>query len=147
MSDDTLAQYSAQHLAACDTICQQLRAQIDAALSLAASKIWHGSPVWFMQGNPVVGYNVTSKNHVNLLFWSGQLFDEPALKAMGKFQAAQVQFKAPMDIDIPLLQRWLQKAATIVWDYQGMQKSQRARSKVLSPKSTRSMSHDISSLH
>src|SRR6188474_2045887 len=72
-------------------ICRALRTEIDAALPKATSKIWHGSPVWFVGENPVVGYNAARKQ-VNLLFWSGQSFGDPALKAVGKFAAAQTQF-------------------------------------------------------
>ena len=56
-------------------------------LPKAISTIWHGSPVWFIGENPVVGYHVTPK-HVNLLFWSGQAFGEPALKAAGKVRCS-----------------------------------------------------------
>jgi hypothetical protein len=38
------------------SICEQLGALIDAALPEAESKIWHGHPVWFLDGNPVTGY-------------------------------------------------------------------------------------------
>lgn len=60
-------------------ICDSLRQIIDAALPEAQSKIWHGHPVWFLDGNPVVGYSKL-KDLVRLLFWSGRSFDEPHLK-------------------------------------------------------------------
>jgi hypothetical protein len=44
--------------------------------------------VWFLDGNPVVGYSKL-KHSVRLLFWSGQSFDEPQLKSEGKFKAAE----------------------------------------------------------
>ena len=109
-------------------ICQTLRAEIEAALPKATSKIWHGSPVWFIGENPVVGYNVTPK-HVNLLFWSGQSFGEPALKAAGKFAAAQVQFTEVSQIDPKTLRRWLKKARTDIFDYRGHFARQRALQK------------------
>jgi len=97
-------------------ICQALRAQIDAVLPKATSKIWHGAPVWFIGENPVVGYNATAKMGVNLLFWNGQSFGEPALKAAGKFRAAQIQFTDVSQIDTKALRRWLQSACTDIWD-------------------------------
>ena len=39
----------------------------------AENKIWHAHPVWFLDGNPVVGYS-KQKVGVVLLFWSGQSF-------------------------------------------------------------------------
>lgn len=72
-------------------ICDQLQAEIGKAIPTAASRIWHGSPVWFLGENPAVGYSVKQKR-VDLMFWSGQLFDEPRLKAVGKDKAAQVSY-------------------------------------------------------
>src|SRR5262245_36740069 len=109
-------------------ICRALRAEIDAALPRARARIWHGSPVWFIGENPVVGYNVTPK-HVNLLFWSGQSFGEPALKAAGKFAAAQTQFTEVAQIDTTALRRWLKKASTDIFDYRGHFARQRALQK------------------
>ena len=34
----------------------------------AENKIWHAHPVWFLDGNPVVGYNKL-KDGVRVLFW------------------------------------------------------------------------------
>jgi hypothetical protein len=115
---DAIAGYSNEQSPKDAAICQALRTEIDAALPQATSKIWHGSPVWFIGENPVVGYSVTP-NHVNLLFWSGQSFGEPALKAAGKFAAAQTQFTEISQIDPTALRRWLNKASTDIWDYQG----------------------------
>jgi hypothetical protein len=38
-------------------ICQVLAEQIDRGLPEAQNKIWHAHPVWFIDGNPVVGYS------------------------------------------------------------------------------------------
>src|SRR6516165_6314371 len=88
---DPIAAYSQAQPAEFGTICDRLRELIDAALKSATSKVWHGSPVWFIDENPVVGYNATAKT-VNLLFWNGQAFGEPALKPVGKYRAAQAVF-------------------------------------------------------
>lgn len=53
-------------------ICTLLAREIDQALPEAENKIGHGHPVWFLDGNPVVGYSKL-KGSVRLLFWSGQL--------------------------------------------------------------------------
>ena len=38
-------------------ICNLLSQTIDKELSEAESKIWHAQPVWFLDGNPIVGYS------------------------------------------------------------------------------------------
>jgi hypothetical protein len=126
---DAIAHYATTQTAEHRAICHALRAEIDASLPKATSKIWHGSPVWFIGENPVVGYNVTSKKGVNLLFWNGQSFGESALKAAGKFRAAQIQFTDVSEIDSKALRRWLKKASTDIWDYRSYFLSQKALQK------------------
>ena len=100
-------------------IAAQLAASIDAALPEAESKIWHAHPVWFLDGNPVVGYS-RLKQDVRLLFWSGQSFDEPALAVEGSFKAAQARYQHASEIDLEALTRWLGKARDIQWDYKNI---------------------------
>jgi uncharacterized protein YdhG (YjbR/CyaY superfamily) len=38
-------------------ICHLLAQTIDNELTEAESKIWHAHPVWFLDGNPIVGYS------------------------------------------------------------------------------------------
>jgi hypothetical protein len=102
--------------------CRVLQTEIDTVLTKATSKIWHAIPVWFVGENPVVGFGVTSKKGVNLLFWNGQSLEEPVLKAAGKFKAAQIQFTNASQIDAKALRRWLKKAGTDIWDYKGLRK-------------------------
>lgn len=116
---DAIADYTKEQTTEHAAICEALRTEIDAVLTKATSKIWHAIPVWFIGENPVVGYKATPKR-VNLLFWNGQSLEEPALKAAGKFKAAQIQFTALSQIDTKALRRWLKKAGTDVWDYKGL---------------------------
>ena len=113
--DDPIATYSQAQPLAFRTICDRLRELIDTALPRAASKVWHGSPVWFIDDNPVVGYNATAKT-VNLLFWNGQAFDEAELKPVGKYRAAQAVFGDAAAIDPKVVRRWLKKAKADVFD-------------------------------
>jgi hypothetical protein len=112
---DPIAAYAEPQTPAFRAICEALRPLIDAALPTATSKVWHGSPVWFIDDNPVVGYNATAKG-VNLLFWNGQAFDEPALKPVGKYRAAQAVFDDAAAIDAKEIRRWLKKAKADVFD-------------------------------
>lgn len=102
-------------------ICDALRQEIDRALPDAESKIWHAHPVWFLDGNPIVGYSKL-KNCVRLLFWSGQSFATPGLDAEGKFKAAEKRFVTPTEIDRDRLRLWLEEARVIQWDYKNIVK-------------------------
>jgi hypothetical protein len=75
--------------------------------------------VWFLDGNPIVGYSKL-KDCVRLLFWSGQSFEEDELKKEGTFKAAEVRYTAASQIDTKKLQRWLVKSREIQWDYKNL---------------------------
>jgi hypothetical protein len=98
-----------------------LATRIDAGLPEAESKVWHGHPVWFLAGNPVAGF-ATRKHNVQLLFWSGQSFDEPGLRGEGSFKAAQIRFDTADDVDVTALDRWLEKSRRIQWDYKNIRR-------------------------
>lgn len=98
-------------------ICNVLAALIAKNLPEAENKIWHRHPVWFLEGNPVVGYSKEKKG-LRLMFWSGASFDEPLLSVLGKqFKDASVYYTSAAEINNDDLQRWLQKARAIQWDY------------------------------
>lgn len=118
---DVIGAYHAALAPADRAICDLLRTEIDAALPDAASKVWHAHPVWFLGGNPVVGYS-RLKGPVRLLFWSGQSFDEPGLHPEGKFKAAEARFTERAQVDPVQLRGWLAKARAIQWDYQNIVK-------------------------
>jgi len=102
-------------------ICAELEKRIDKGLPKAEKKVWHGHPVWFDDGNPLVGY-AARKAGVQLLFWSGRAFEEPDLEPEGTFQAAHIYFASADDIPATKLARWLRKAKTMQWDYKNIVK-------------------------
>lgn len=102
-------------------ICNMLAEEINKNLPKAENKIWHAHPVWFLEGNPVVGYHKL-KDGVRILFWSGQSFDEPGLKAEGSFKAAEKRYTSHDEIKVTHLRRWLKKARDIQWDYKNIVK-------------------------
>lgn len=102
-------------------IGQKLAQEIDKHLVGAENKIWHRHPVWFLNGNPIVGYSKL-KDSVRLLFWSGQSFEEKGLQPEGSFKAAEVRYTDVKQIDTGLLKRWLEKSAKIQWDYKNIVK-------------------------
>lgn len=97
-------------------ICKRLADQIDVALPDAENKIWHAHPVWFLNGNPIVGYSKL-KTCIRLLFWSGQGFREEGLAKEGSFKAAEARYTAAEQIDTKRLSRWLSEAREVQWDY------------------------------
>ena len=103
------------------SICGALARLIREGLPDADGKVWHGHPVWFLDGNPVVGYSEL-KGCVRLLFWSGQSFDEAELVGRGKFKAAEVRYTESGQIDEAALGRWRDKARRIQWDYKNIVK-------------------------
>ena len=107
-----------QHKAVCDLLAQE----IEKSLPEAENKIWHAHPVWFLDGNPIVGYS-KQKSGIRLMFWSGADFEEPALNAVGKkFRDASVFYNDVSEIKIADLRRWLEKAENIQWDYKNVVK-------------------------
>ncbi|MBK7405515.1 MAG: DUF1801 domain-containing protein [Phycisphaerales bacterium] len=102
-------------------ICDTLAKSISRHLPNAECKIWHRHPVWFLDGNPIVGYSKL-KDSVRLLFWSGQSFDEPGLQPEGSFKAAEARFTSKGEINAKDLKRWLQRSIEIQWDYKNIVK-------------------------
>lgn len=103
-------------------ICTLLSKEIDRNLPKAESKIWHRHPVWFLNGNPIVGYS-KQKAGIRLMFWSGADFEEEGLNVRGgKFKDASVFYNAVSEIDTDDLRRWLAKSQKIQWDYKNIVK-------------------------
>jgi hypothetical protein len=102
-------------------ICNLLSAEIGRHLPQAEKKIWHSHPVWFLEGNPIVGYSKL-KDSVRLMFWSGQSFDEAALQKEGNFKAAEIRYTSCKQINKDDLRRWLEKSRQIQWDYKNIVK-------------------------
>lgn len=116
----SIAAYERAQPAVEASICRRLRAEIERALPGAASKVWHGAPVWFVGETPVVGYSVPARGGVMLLFWNGQSLGDPVLQPVGKFRAAQIHFATASEIKAASLRRWLKKAGTELVDMDAM---------------------------
>jgi hypothetical protein len=119
--NNTIQSYNNSQIPTDKAICDLLMKEINSSLSQAESKIWHGHPVWFLDGNPIVGYHKL-KDSVRLLFWSGQSFDEEGLKPEGTFKAAEARYASSDQVNIEDLHRWLKKASEIQWDYKNIVK-------------------------
>lgn len=111
-------QFEAEHA----QICTFLAAMITANLPQSESKIWHGHPVWFLDGNPIVGYS-KQKPGIRLMFWSGADFQETDLIVRaGKFKDASIFYNQASEIQQEDLKRWLEKSVAIQWDYKNIVK-------------------------
>jgi hypothetical protein len=103
-------------------ICDLLATTIDNELTEAESRIWHAHPVWFLDGNPIVGYS-KQKAGIRLMFWSGADFEEEQLSVRGKkFKDASIFYNKVFEIESNNLKRWLHKSREIQWDYKNIVK-------------------------
>ena len=103
-------------------ICELLAQTIANYLPQAEGKIWHAHPVWFDDGNPIVGYSKQKKG-IRLMFWSGADFNEEQLNVVGeKFKDASRFYTSPAEIDLEDIKRWLDLALEIQWDYKNIVK-------------------------
>ena len=102
-------------------ISDLLAREIDKHLPEAENKIWHAHPVWFIDGNPIVGYSKL-KDCVRLMFWSGKSFEEDGLTGTGKFMDASARFTSAGEVNVEDLARWLAKSRDIQWDYKNIVK-------------------------
>ena len=117
-----IAAYHARLAPAERAICERLAREITGGLRGAEAKVWHGHPVWFLDGNPIVGYS-RQKLGMRLMFWSGADFDEPGLDVIGeKFNDASRFYTDVSEIKPTPLRRWLRKARVIQWDYKNIVK-------------------------
>jgi uncharacterized protein YdhG (YjbR/CyaY superfamily) len=117
-----IAAYNASLPAKHRALCELLAAEIDKGLPKAERKIWHAHPVWFLDGNPIVGYSA-QKPGIRLMFWSGADFGEEALAVLGaKFKDASIFYNDVDEVKKTVLKRWLKKAREIQWDYKNIVK-------------------------
>lgn len=103
-------------------ICNKLSGLIDRGIKFTESKIWHAHPVWFIDGNPIVGYSKQKKG-IRLMFWSGADFEEECLAVRGgKFKDASIFYLSLAEIKEEDVLRWLAKSEVIQWDYKNLVK-------------------------
>lgn len=103
-------------------LCNKLAILIDNNLKSAECKIWHAHPVWFIDGNPIVGYSKQKKG-IRLMFWSGSDFEEEKLNIKGgKFKDASIFYNSENEINSSDMIRWLEKSEKIQWDYKNIVK-------------------------
>ena len=118
-----IAAYHDEQAAGEREICERLSAEIDQRLPEAESKIWHRHPVWFLEGNPTVGYSKL-KAGIRLMFWSGADFGEERLRlGTGKFKDASITYASVEEVNVAELARWLKKSREIQWDYKNIRKT------------------------
>ena len=112
-------------------ICVLLEVFINENLKKTESKIWHGAPVWFFDGNPIVGYS-KQKAGIRLMFWSGADFEEDTLDVRGgKFKDASIIFTSIEQVNLKNLKRWLKKSIDIQWNYKDIVKNKGVLTKLL----------------
>ena len=119
----TIEEYNLTQTTADRAICELLQSEIAKSLKNSTSKIWHGAPVWFLGGNPIVGYS-KQKAGIKLMFWSGADFEEVSLNIKGgKFKDAAIMYTNLSEINLQELRQWLKKAIKIQWNYKDIVKN------------------------
>jgi hypothetical protein len=104
-------------------ICERLGEIIGEEMPDAENKVWHAHPVWFIEGNPIVGFSKL-KDGVRLMFWSGADFDEPGLSpGTGKFKDASMTYQSVEQVNPVEIRRWLDKSKSIQWNYRDIVKN------------------------
>ena len=120
--NEAIQAYNDQQVPEVQEICNTLARSIDQVLTESESKIWHAHPVWFLDGNPIVGYS-KQKAGWRLMFWSGADFDEDNLNVKGKkFKDASIFYTSVEQIYTAELTRWVEKSRAIQWDYKNIVK-------------------------
>lgn len=118
--DPAIQKYNKSQKTGRREVCDLLSREIDQGLPGAENKIWHAHPVWFLDGNPIVGYS-DQKPGIRLMFWSGADFEEEALNIVGKkFKDASIFYNRVSEIKTSDLRHWLKKAKRIQWDYKNI---------------------------
>ena len=100
-------------------ISEKLADLFGASLPKAEAKVWHGHPVWFLDGNPVCGYSL-KKAGIEVLFWSGKSFKAAGLRPIGKYQAAGISVET--EADVARVASFMAEAQSIQWDYKMLPK-------------------------
>lgn len=128
---EDIKKYNAKQTPSDRKICEVLSKFISENLPGAESKIWHAHPVWFLNGNPTVGYSKL-KDCVRLMFWSGADFNENALKpGTGRFKDASIRYTDVSEVNTSELKKWLKKSEKIQWDYKNIVKRKGKLVKIL----------------
>lgn len=115
----SVAEYNEQLAPEVRDFAEQLAKLFAKQVPQTEAKVWHGHPVWFIDGNPVFGYSL-KKAGLEVLFWSGKSFKKSGLKPIGKYQAAGISVSSKSDVEA--LKDWLQEAVAIQWDYKNLPK-------------------------
>jgi hypothetical protein len=119
MTDKDIQGYNFKLEGANRVIAAGLCHLIATALPNAVGKVWHGHPVWFLDGNPIVGYSL-KKAGIEVLFWSGKSFKTDGLRPIGKYQAAGIYIETSEDI--AGVASFMSEAVSIQWDYKDLPK-------------------------
>lgn len=120
--NESIKSYNNQQISTDKEICDLLAKTIESILTDSESKVWHSHPVWFINGNPIVGYSKEKKG-IRLMFWSGADFEEVELNVKGKkFKDASIFYNNILDINVNEIISWLEKSKKIQWDYKNIVK-------------------------
>ena len=119
MTGQDIIEYNQGLAAAERELADALVALFASKLPNEEAKVWHGHPVWFVDGNPVCGYSL-KKAGLEVLFWSGKSFKTAGLRPVGKYQAAGISVETQADVD--KVDAFMAEATKVQWDYKNLPK-------------------------
>ncbi|MEN9961818.1 MAG: hypothetical protein RIS66_231 [Actinomycetota bacterium] len=119
MTGQDIIEYNQGLAAAERELADALVALFASKLPNEEAKVWHGHPVWFVDGNPVCGYSL-KKAGLEVLFWSGKSFKTSGLRPVGKYQAAGIAVETQEDLN--KVEAFMAEATKIQWDYKNLSK-------------------------
>lgn len=107
---ETIDEYVAAIAEPLGSIAETLRAKFTEGLPGTTAELWHGHPVWLLDGVPVAGFKAYP-NFVTMLLWRGQRIVDASgkLDASGSAEMGSVKLRAADDVDAPLFDDWLRQ--------------------------------------
>jgi len=76
--------------------------------------VWHGHPVWKVDGAPVAGFEVAA-SHVTFVIWRGSEIDDPSGRLATSGPRASVRLRSVDEIDGALFAEWLRQADNLAY--------------------------------
>jgi len=82
---------------------------LDTGATDAVGRVWHGHPVWLIDGTPVAGFKAYPK-YVTFMIWGGQLLADESGRLERGARMGTVKLASVDDVDRELFLEWLQQA-------------------------------------
>jgi hypothetical protein len=75
----------------------------------AVGQVWHGHPVWLIDGTPVAGFKAYPR-YVTFMIWGGHLIADESGRLERGARMGTVKLSSVDEVDAELFSQWLQQA-------------------------------------